>query len=215
MPKLVDHDARRREIAQAVRSVILAEGAAAASVRRVAEEAGWSPGAVRHYFPDQHALLRMVIALSFAEVPARVELHLRAWFESERRPDPVDAAQDLLEELLPLDDVRRVEMHVWLATMDRARHDPDLDEARTLTWQGMRQLARVAIVWVRGQELDPDVGRLLVQELPDPDDELAAATLQALVDGLALQGFHYPELLDATRARRTLRAHLERVSRGA
>lgn len=215
MPRLVDHDARRAEIAEAVRRVILADGTSAATVRRVAEEAGWSPGAVRHYFPDQEALLRAVIALSFAEVPVRVERHLRAWFEGPARPDPLDAAQALAEELLPLDDVRRVEMHVWLATMDQARHDPGLDEARRLAFDGIRQVARVATSWVRGRDLTPDVGSLLVHELPDPGDELAAAALHALLDGLAVEGFHYPERLDAARTRLTLRTHLEQVARGA
>ena len=215
MPKLVDHDARRAEIAEAVRRVILAEGTAAATVRRVAAEAGWSPGAVRHYFPDQEALLRAVIARSFAEAPARIERHLRAWFEASSQPDPLDAAQALAEELLPLDDVRRVEMHVWLATMDQARHDPGLDDVRRLAFDGIRQVSRVAISWVRGRELSPELGRLLEEPLPEAADELAAAALHALLDGLALQGFHYPERLETAQTRLTLRTHLEQVARGA
>ncbi len=53
MPKIVDHDARREEIAQALWRVVRRDGIRAASVRTVAAEAGWSAGAVRYYFPDQ------------------------------------------------------------------------------------------------------------------------------------------------------------------
>ncbi|GAA4681808.1 TetR/AcrR family transcriptional regulator [Nocardioides nanhaiensis] len=212
MPKVVDHAARRAEIADAVGRVVLAEGTAAATVRRVAAEAGWSPGAVRHYFPDQAALLRLVIARAYEQVPARVETHLRAWFEDATvRTDPRGAAQRLMEEVLPLDEQRLLEMHVWLATMDASRLDPALDQARGDAHTGMRQLARIATSWVRGRELDPDLGRLLTHPLDDPDDEQASATLHALVDGLAVESFLYPGPVDQVRTRETLRAHLAMV----
>jgi len=214
VPKIVDHDARRAEIAAAVGRVVLAEGTAAATVRRVAAEAGWSPGAVRHYFPDQAALLRLVIARAYEQVPARVETHLRAWFEDTAvRADPLGAAQRLMEEVLPLDEQRLLEMHVWLATMDAARLDPALERARGDAYAGMRQLGRIATSWVRGRELEPDLGRLLTHPLADPDDEQAAATLHALVDGLAVESFFYPGPVDEVRTRQTLRAHLAMVSR--
>lgn len=215
MPKLVDHAARRAEIAAAVRRVVLAEGAAAATVRRVAREAGWSPGAVRHYAPDQAALLRAVVAQAFAEVPGRVESHLRRWYDDPAaRPGAVEAAAALLEELLPLDAARRAELHVWLAMLDQARHDPELTEALRATWVGTRQLARIATAWLRDLDLGADLGRWQQESLP-PRHEQAAAALQAVVDGLSLQGFYRPDEVDAAQMRVTLRAHLEEVSRGA
>lgn len=217
MPKVLDHEARRAEIVAAVGRVVLSEGTAAATVRRVAAEAGWSPGAVRHYFPDQAALLRSVIAQAYEQVPARVEAHLRAWFEDVAlHTDPqraVRAAQLLMEEVLPLDEQRLLEMHVWLATMDSARHDAELEQVRRDAFGGLRQLARIAVSWVRGRPLDPDLGLLWTQPLPDPDDERAAAGLHALVDGLAVESFFYPGPLDPVRTRETLRAHLVMVSR--
>lgn len=217
MPRIVDHDSRRAEIAAAVRRLLLREGVPAATVRGVAQEAGWSPGAVRHYFPDQAALLRLVIAQTFAAVPERLDTRLRAWCDDPAARDPLSDAQGLLEELLPLDDVRRVEMDAWLATLDAARRDPELDDTRALAWRGTRQVSRIAVAWVRGRGLDadPDLGTLLVEPLPDPDDERAAAVLQALLDGLALQCFAYADLVDAAGTRDTLRDHLVQVARGA
>ena len=213
---MVDHAARRAEIVAAVGRVVLAEGTTAATVRRVAAEAGWSAGAVRHYFPDQAALLRSVIARAYEQVPARVETHLRAWFEDAAlRSDPeraVRAAQLLMEEVLPLDEQRLLEMHVWLATMDSARHDPELEQVRRDAFGGLRQLARIAVSWVRARPLDPDLGRLQTEALPEGDDEQAAAGLHALVDGLAVESFFYPGPLDPVRTRETLRAHLVMVA---
>ena len=57
MPRLIDHDARRAEIADAAWRVILREGVTGASVRTVAAEAGLSSGSLRHVFATQSALL--------------------------------------------------------------------------------------------------------------------------------------------------------------
>mgnify|MGYP001506362784 CR=1 FL=1 len=60
MPKIVDHEERRRLIADAFATVVRRDGVAGASVRAVAAEAGISPGAMRHYFDTQTGLLRFV-----------------------------------------------------------------------------------------------------------------------------------------------------------
>src|ERR687893_149557 len=57
MPKQVDHDARREELAAALWHVVTREGIEAASIRRVAAEANCSTGSLRHYY-DAHASLR-------------------------------------------------------------------------------------------------------------------------------------------------------------
>jgi len=215
VPKVVDHEARRAEISAAVRRLVLREGVAAATVRGVAQEAGWSPGAVRHYFPDQAALLRWVIAQTFADVPERLDVRLRRWYADPETRDPVADAQALVEELLPLDDVRRLEADVWLAAMDAARRDPELGETRALAWKGTRQISRIAVAWLRDRTLDPHLGRLLEEPLPDPADELAATSLHALLDGIAMQCFAYAELVDLDDLRATLHAHLQQVARGA
>ena len=57
MPKVVDHEQRRRELAAAVWRVIGREGVAEVSIRAVAAESGWSTGALRHYFATRAELL--------------------------------------------------------------------------------------------------------------------------------------------------------------
>ena len=57
MPKIVDHEVRRRELAEAVWRVIVRDGVGDVSIRSVAAEAGWSSGALRHYFSTRAELL--------------------------------------------------------------------------------------------------------------------------------------------------------------
>lgn len=200
VPRIVDHDQRRDQIAAALRRVVLREGLAAASVRSVAAEAGWSPGALRHYFPDQAALLRFAVARTVAEAPARVRAVVA-------RGPGRDNAVLLLEELLPLDDVRRVEAHVWLAVVDLARHDPGFDEHRAAMFTGVRHVCRTAVAWLRDVVPPAVVGDRL-----EPAEEASAEVLHALLDGLALQAVHYPEHLAPERVRAVLATHLDGVS---
>jgi AcrR family transcriptional regulator len=97
MPKVVDHEQRRRELAQAVWRVIRRHGVERASVRVVAEEAGWSPGALRHYFATQSELLAFAMGL----VVERIEGRIAAL---DHASDPRAAVEQVLHQLLPLDE---------------------------------------------------------------------------------------------------------------
>lgn len=124
MPKHVDHDQRRDELAAAVWRLVVREGVEAASLRRVAAEAGWSVGSVRHYFAAQHELLAFAMELVVTRATERIR----------RTPAGADThatAAALLGQLLPLDDERRAEMQVWLAFSTRAAVDPALRPSAT------------------------------------------------------------------------------------
>src|ERR687886_364195 len=57
MPKRVDHQQRRRELADAVWRVVAREGLDGTSLQLVADQAGWSIGSLRHYFASKAELL--------------------------------------------------------------------------------------------------------------------------------------------------------------
>src|SRR3712207_9389000 len=57
MPKIVNHEERRRELAEAAWRGILRGGVEGVSVRAVSTEAGWSTGALRHYFGTKEELI--------------------------------------------------------------------------------------------------------------------------------------------------------------
>jgi AcrR family transcriptional regulator len=114
MPKVVDHEERRRELAAAVWRVIAARGPEAVTIRDVAAEAGWSSGALRHYLPTREDLLVFAFRLA-----------------GERATERIRAAGDvpvgeLLEHALPLDDERRQEALIWFAFVGLAPTHPTL-----------------------------------------------------------------------------------------
>ena len=74
----VDHEQRRHRIAEVAINLIAAEGLGAATVRRIAVDAGVSTSAITHYFADKQELLDWTFqnlakigADRFAEVVAR------------------------------------------------------------------------------------------------------------------------------------------------
>jgi AcrR family transcriptional regulator len=132
VPKVVDHERRRRELAAAVWRVICSRGPEAVTIRDVAAEAGWSSGALRHYFPTREELLLFAFRLAGDRAAERI----RAAGDA-----PVGA---LLEQALPLDDERRQEALIWFAFVGLAPSDPKLaaelerSYARVLDWLGER-----------------------------------------------------------------------------
>jgi len=57
MPKVIDHDQRRREIIDATWGLIVRGGFEAATMREIAAEAGFANGALKHYFPGKDEII--------------------------------------------------------------------------------------------------------------------------------------------------------------
>src|SRR5688572_4924818 len=114
MPKVVDHEARRRELAAAVWRVICKRGPDAVTIRDVAKEAGWSSGALRHYLPSREDLLVFAFRLAGERASERIR---------EAGDAPVEK---ILEEAMPLDEERRQEALIWFAFVGLAPAHPAL-----------------------------------------------------------------------------------------
>jgi AcrR family transcriptional regulator len=194
VPKVVDHEQRRRELAEAVWRAIRRTGVDGASVRTVAQEAGWSAGALRHYFRTQSELLDFAIELAAERIRQRVSA-------LELADDPRRAVEQLLSELLPLDDERRAENEVWLAFTARALIDPQLRVRRAEIDDALRAAALRAV-----EMLGLTAGR---------QRALEAERLHALLDGLALHGAMRPERLPPRRIIAVLRRHLDELQETA
>lgn len=192
MPKVVDHDARRAQIVDAVIRVVHRAGYTGVSVRSVADEAGWSTGAIRHYFVSQQQL----IAHAMADLSVRVRQRL------ERRGSEatdVEGLVALLAEVLPLDAARRGETEMWTALVVAARTDSELGAVWREVHAQLRGLMESCVLMLQqlsGHQLD----------IPTETDRL-----HALIDGMALHGTLAPRLT-AARMRAVLRAHLEQLA---
>jgi AcrR family transcriptional regulator len=192
MPKLVDHEERRRELGDAVWRVIRSRGVDGASIRTVAHEAGWSPGALRHYFSTQSELLTFAMQMVVERIEARVGA-------LEPPADPRRAVEQRLHELLPLDKERRAENEVWLAFAARALVDPQLRARHVEVDEELRKACVAAL-----EELGSD-GRLR----PGLDLELEAERLHGLLDGLALHTAMRPDRMSPELIRSVLARHLD------
>lgn len=70
-----DHDAKRAELLKAAASVIAQEGYANTSLRKVAQRAGCTTGAVTYYFANKQALIAAVSESRFDSFDAMLEAH--------------------------------------------------------------------------------------------------------------------------------------------
>jgi AcrR family transcriptional regulator len=192
VPKIVDHEQRRRELGHAVWRVIRRHGVDHASVRTVADEAGWSPGALRHYFATQSELLAFAMRL----VVERIEDRLAAL---DRAADPRQAVEQVLHELLPLDDERRAENEVWLAFTARALIDPELRAQHNEVHDALHQACGSALETLADYN-SADAG---------PGAALQAERLHALLDGLAVHTALRPDLMPPETIVAVLRLHLD------
>ena len=85
---VIDHEERRREIAKVTIDLIASEGLAAATIRRIAGEAGSSTTPITHYFDDKHELLVYAFRVLSSEGEQR--------FEEAQESDPSDVIGALL-----------------------------------------------------------------------------------------------------------------------
>jgi TetR/AcrR family transcriptional regulator, transcriptional repressor of bet genes len=193
VPKIVDHEERREELAAAVWRLAARDGLDALTLRGVAAEAGWSTGALHHYFRDKEELL----LFAFKEVANRVGGRVAAARES--ATGPLALVRELLAIGLPLDAERRAETRVWFAFLGLALTRPVLARAQRAAYRHWRRLVADALREAQEQgELDSRV-----------DVEREAAGLVALVDGLAVQATFEPR----ARAQGLVDEHLARLSR--
>src|SRR6186713_582772 len=104
MPKVVDHDERRRQIATAVSDIAATSGLGDVSFREVATRAGVSVSLVQHYFGDKANLLKTTLEIQSETMNVYVAERL-ARLGSD--PVPVDVIRTVARAFLPLDDVSR------------------------------------------------------------------------------------------------------------
>ncbi|GGV67813.1 TetR family transcriptional regulator [Streptomyces longisporoflavus] len=175
MPKVVDHRARRIQVADAVQKLVTEEGLDRVTVARTAATAGFSVGHVQHYFPTKDEMLLFTHERVVRKILDRVSaLGERAT----RQQLPIrDVVVEGLGEWLPVDARRRSAHRVVLAFLGRTVDNPGLARSHAETGRLIRSMLATAVH--NGKECG---------EVPaDTDPDLAALELHSLTEGLALQ----------------------------
>ncbi|HWC67630.1 MAG TPA: TetR/AcrR family transcriptional regulator [Acidimicrobiales bacterium] len=170
MPKVVDAAQRRSEITDAASRLIARAGIEAATMREVAAEAGWTTGAVMHYFADKRELL----LTTFQESLSR---------RRSRRPpgattSPAERLRASLEGALPVDEERRRHWLVTLACCLQASGDAKLAAAQRDAYREFRDHVAAMVLESGGA--------------PDGEQVATAERLIALADGIAVQALFDP-----------------------
>ncbi len=186
MPKLVDHAQRQVAIAEAAWRLVVRHGVSGVSVRAVAAEANLATASLRQAFSTQDALLAFCFELVLERAAERItSLSVQGGVR--------ERAEQTLLEVLPLDQERCAEMQVWLSFAAASLADPRLSSIYLRGHDALRQLCRSVVRTVA----------------PGADEELEAARLHALIDGLAMHlvARGDPAAVDAARV--ILTTHLD------
>jgi AcrR family transcriptional regulator len=164
-------DERRAELAAAAARVIARSGLSGTTLRQVAAEAGWTTGALTHYFANKRALLRFTLETS---------LDLRNERRSERDGlPPAEALRQTLLGALPTEDADRLHWVVTIAFCAHAAGDAALAVVQRDAYRSFRN--RVATLVERVGAIAPEAA------------VIEAERLIAAVDGIAIQALFDPE----------------------
>jgi len=115
MPKIVDHDQRREEIAHVACEVIARHGFEQATVARIARAAGFTTGMVAHYFENKQQIVIAALRLILTRMEQRL---MRSSRGGEKRLFKV------LSESLAVDAQRFAECAFWTAFWGQVAVDP-------------------------------------------------------------------------------------------
>jgi TetR/AcrR family transcriptional regulator, transcriptional repressor of bet genes len=194
---VVDHQERRRVIAEAVVRLVTAKGVEAASLRAVAAEAGVSMGAVQHYFRTTDEMLLFALEYGNDLLRARVPELL-----AEREPaSPRETLRWFCGLLLPLDDDGRTGARLWAALIARGCVDEPTRKLAAEAYTGLTEFfVRGLTDAAQGHAAGTDVTR-------------AARHLMSVIEGL-----RWPLLFGACteqEALAVLDAQFEQIYQGA
>jgi TetR/AcrR family transcriptional regulator, transcriptional repressor of bet genes len=165
MPRVVDHEERRRQIVFALWLVIAEHGIEGVSLRHVAAEAGVSMGRIQHYFGTKEAL---VLAGCTALVDSAYDGYLKTADAA-----PRERLLHVVSQQIPRDDGGRVGVSVWYSYVAKSINDA-----------AVRQVLAEAR---RGAE--DECARLILADgaADDGTAPAQARRLLALADGLTLR----------------------------
>lgn len=188
MPKIVDHQERRRAITDAACQVIATAGLGGTTTRDIAAAAGCTTGLIMHYFRSKEEILLAALSTVTQAVADRMATLLE---------EPGTDLYDLLSECLPMDDRRRLEWRVWIAFWDSAAHDPRLAAEQRARYQTWRE-ALAFILHSAGYRQGPE------------RDE-AAESMMVVIDGIGIQAIFDAERWPPQRQARQLKRQVGHV----
>ncbi|MFW0794838.1 TetR/AcrR family transcriptional regulator [Gordonia sp. CPCC 205515] len=166
MPRLVDHDERRRAIIDAAWRLIAARGIDGINMRDLASEAGYTNGALSHYFAGKDEILRSAFEHVITETNRRVDASIG-------RSRGRVALRKLCFELMPLTDEARLEARIAVSLWQRALTDPVMESVNNAAVGAWK--SRMNDLWAEA---------IAMQQLPPRDLDVGVELLMTTIVGL-------------------------------
>lgn len=192
MPKIVDHEERRREIAKVTADLISEMGVDALKLTDIADALGYTTGVVTHYFDSKEQILLAAARRAHQNLLDRVRAVLKN--------DPADLLGVAIE-ALPLDQIRLTEWRAWFSFWGEAMSDSTLGieiRSQFIDWTNT----------VQGV-LEEGIKRGMLRDDLDPSHE--ADRWLAIIDGIGLQAAMNPEGWPAERQIRPVREYVDEL----
>ncbi|PAD91968.1 TetR/AcrR family transcriptional regulator [Shouchella clausii] len=192
MARIVNHEKKRKSIAEAAWSIIKKEGIEKASIRRVAIEAGMSAGALRHYFSTKDEMLLFIMDYYLEEGKKRSQS--KSWSDN-----PLQTVEEVLLELVPIDEEKKIETSVWWILALQSLTSDTLKEKKDEMTNGTYELANsmIEILVLKGNLSD------------SINVKLEKSRLAALIDGLSIHALLRPDVYSPEKVKEVIRYHLE------
>jgi AcrR family transcriptional regulator len=124
MPRRVDHEQRRRQIADALVRIAATRGLHNAGMREVAAEAGVSVRLIQYYFGTKEGLLRFTMEYLARQLAERAKARFRPAAGPAGPPGPRAIIDAILTEALPADEDSRVFTIVYSSYAALSLTDP-------------------------------------------------------------------------------------------
>ena len=189
MPKIVDHEERRREVTRAAAAIVINSGRAALTARNVAAATGWSTTVFSHYFDDMADLFHETYSFATTRSRRRVDRVLAT--------DPGNI-EGLIEAVLPLDQERRDDWKIWFAFWSEALTNPTYADEQSKRAATTRDRLKTCLAVKKKNGT--------IRRNVDIDE--AADRLSALIPGIASAATFDPKAWPAARQRAVLRSEL-------
>jgi AcrR family transcriptional regulator len=190
----VDHDARRKDFIAAAHESILEQGLAKTTIRSVAKRAGYTTGALVHYFADKDELIKQVLEENGQRVRARMQ-------SAQHTQQGFAALRGVLLEALPTDKKSGASWRIWLALWYHSEESASMRQEERRRYK--EWLGRLGEILQQSIEL----GELPVS-ISVPNE---AKMLVAFVDGLGVQYLMANGRTSAKQLREMLDQYLSRL----
>jgi len=181
MPVTVDHELRRREVAEAVWRVLAETGFAGLSLRTVAREMGATTGLLTHYFRSKRELVQHALEVLHERTTPRMAA-------AGARLGGIEGLRARLRAVLVDGDEASALSRVWVGFWDLALADADLGSAEAARYERWRERLRPLV-----EEA------VAAGELAHRDRETVVDVLTAFTHGLVVQALFDPERFPAER----------------